>query len=287
MLSVILPVKNEGPNIKNTLDNFLASTRAEDIQLIVVDDGSDDGCCDFIAGDSRYDEVLFVRSPNLGSSNARNFGAQFAIGDVLVFADAHIKVPPTWVDGLLPFLDRYDCLSPAIKAMDGGAVGYGITVDESYEMSWNAKLSDEPFSAAINPGGFLMIRRDAFFNVGEWQKKFIVWGSEDNEFSIRLQLFGYQSAIVPSVVIEHLFRTRHPYPVDIEAFHYNKLLMAYLHFNDRRLAKIRAIMQAQQPDLYKVEEKVLAQGAIEMRQYYFTHRIYDDDWYFSKYQTNF
>lgn len=287
MLSVILPVKNEGLNIKNTLDSFLASANAENLQLIVVDDRSEDGCCDFITEDCRYAEVLLVRSPGLGSSNARNFGAQFALGDVLVFADAHVKVPPTWVDGLLPFLDRYDCVSPAIKRTDGEAVGYGITVDEAYEMSWNGKLSDEPFSAAINPGGFLMFRRDSFFNVGEWQKKFIVWGSEDNELSIRLQLFGYYSAIVPGVVVEHLFRPKHPYPVDIEAFFYNKLFMAYLHFNDRRLAKIKAQMKAQYPDLYKVEEKVLAQGGLELRQYYFANRVYDDDWYFSKYQTNF
>ncbi|HWQ62380.1 MAG TPA: glycosyltransferase family 2 protein, partial [Negativicutes bacterium] len=199
MVSVILPAKNEGPNVKNTLDSFLESADAGNLQIIVVDDSSEDGCCDFMTADGRYAEVLPVRAPGLGSSNARNFGAQFAIGDVLVFADAHVKVPPTWVDGLLPFLDRYDCLSPAIKEMNGETVGYGITVNESYEMSWNGKLSDEPFSAAINPGGFLMIRRDAFFAVGEWQKKFIVWGSEDNELSIRLQLFGYRSAIVPGV----------------------------------------------------------------------------------------
>lgn len=287
MLSVILPVKNEGTNIKNTLDSFLASANAETLQLIVVDDKSEDGCCDFIFEDRRYNEVLLVRSPGLGSANARNFGAQLALGDVLVFADAHVNVPPAWVDGLLPYLDRYDCVSPAIKMMDGETIGYGITVDDTYEMSWNGKLSDEPFSAAINPGGFLMIRRDFFYSVGEWQKKFTVWGSEDNELSIRLQLFGYLCAIVPSVVIEHLFRPKHPYPVDIEAFYYNKLLMAYLHFNDRRLAKIKAQMQSQYPDLHKVEEIVLAQGALELRREYFANRVYDDDWYFSKYQTNF
>ncbi|HWQ60925.1 MAG TPA: glycosyl transferase family 2, partial [Negativicutes bacterium] len=88
-------------------------------------------------------------------------------------------------------------------------------------------------------------------------------------------------------VVEHLFRPRHPYPVDMEAFNYNLLFMAYLHFNDHRLEKIKARMQLQPADLFKLEEKLLAQGAMELRQYYFANRIYDDDWYFGKYQTNF
>lgn len=287
MISVIFPVKNEGPNIQNTVDSFFENTSNSDVEYIVVDDASEDHCCDFIEGNSRYAAVKLVRSPGLGSAKARNFGAQLANGDVLVFADAHITVPPTWVTGLLPCLDRYDCISPAIKTMGSEAVGYGITVNKSFDMCWNGKLSEEPFSVAMNPGGFLMIKRDVFYDIDEWQKKFVVWGCEDTEISIRLQLFGYRLAIVPSVVIEHLFRTKHPYPVTLEVANYNQLFMAYLHFDFDRLAKIRSKIQSQPYSLNKIEGQVLANGAFEMRQQYFARRKHDDDWYFSEYNIEF
>lgn len=286
MISVIIPVKNEGENIQNTLDSFLENT-SSDVEYIVVDDESDDHCCDFIKKNSRYATVNLVQSPGLGSAKARNFGAQFANGDVFVFADAHITVPPTWTAGLLPALEQYDCISPAIKTMGSEAVGYGTTVNKSFDTCWNGKLSEDAFSVAMNPGGFLMIKKAVFYDIGEWQKKFVVWGCEDTEISIRLQLFGYRSAVVPSVVIEHLFRTSHPYPVELEVANYNLLFMAYLHFDFDRLSKIRSKIQSQPFSLNKIEGQVLANGALEMRQQYFDRRKHDDDWYFSKYNIEF
>ncbi|HAJ4019679.1 TPA: glycosyltransferase [Escherichia coli] len=45
MVSVIFPVKNEGINVKNTLDSLQKMKTDINYEVIVVDDASEDGCC--------------------------------------------------------------------------------------------------------------------------------------------------------------------------------------------------------------------------------------------------
>jgi len=92
-ISVVVIALNEGSNLRRTVEN-LQSTLNGNSEILVVDDGSDDKCADFLAdGDS---PVRLVRSDHLGVAAARNFGASQTSGDVILFADAHITVQPGW-----------------------------------------------------------------------------------------------------------------------------------------------------------------------------------------------
>ena len=88
MVSVVIPVYNGAALLEQCLRSVLAQSY-EDLQVIVIDDGSKDASyeiCEKIAQkDSR---VCLVRQKNAGVSAARNKGISLAKGVFILFVDA-------------------------------------------------------------------------------------------------------------------------------------------------------------------------------------------------------
>jgi len=98
LLSVVTPALNEEEGLGRLVEEVLAVLPglADDFELIVVDDGSDDGTLALLeemhAGDSR---VRFVSlSRNFGHQAAILAGMEHAAGDVVVSMDADLQHPP-------------------------------------------------------------------------------------------------------------------------------------------------------------------------------------------------
>lgn len=87
LVSVVIPLYNRGPLIRSTLDSVTNQTLdPEEIEILVVDDGSSDQSADWIA--AHYGErVQIFRRPNGGVARARNFGLQQARGEFVAFLD--------------------------------------------------------------------------------------------------------------------------------------------------------------------------------------------------------
>ncbi|TDD39590.1 glycosyltransferase [Nonomuraea terrae] len=94
LLSVVVPFYNVEPYLTECLKSLAAQT-LEDIEVILVDDGSVDGSRrvaeDFAARDPRF---VLVGQRNLGPGPARNQGIRQARGAYLAFADGDDVVPP-------------------------------------------------------------------------------------------------------------------------------------------------------------------------------------------------
>ena len=90
-LSIIIPVYR----VEATLDRCVKSVLKQDIndmEVILVDDGSPDGCpkmCDeWAEKDSR---ISVIHKENGGLSDARNAGIDVACGDYITFVDSERK----------------------------------------------------------------------------------------------------------------------------------------------------------------------------------------------------
>lgn len=86
--SIIIPVYNVEPYLRECLDSLLAQTFI-DWEAICVDDGSaDDSLCilqEYASKDARF---RAVHQDNAGVSEARNLGLSLAVGEYIVFLDA-------------------------------------------------------------------------------------------------------------------------------------------------------------------------------------------------------
>lgn len=87
-ISVIIPIYKVEDYLCQCIDSVLEQTYKE-LEVILVDDGSPDGCpaiCDdYVQKDSR---VRVVHKQNGGLSEARNVGINLATGDYIVFLDS-------------------------------------------------------------------------------------------------------------------------------------------------------------------------------------------------------
>ncbi len=87
-LSIIVPVYKARRYLQNCIESILQQTYT-DYELILVDDGSPDGCgnvCDRYA--QECDKVRVIHKKNGGLSSARNAGIAAAKGEYITFVDA-------------------------------------------------------------------------------------------------------------------------------------------------------------------------------------------------------
>jgi len=289
-VSIIIPCKNEGSNVKMTVDSMFAAQTVRDVEIIVVDDQSQDDCCRFLQTEPGYSGVRYLTTTGLGAARARNYGAAAAQGEYLVFCDAHITVPEGWLEKLLgTFSDpSVAAVAPAIGSLaNPKAVGYGQTWNERLETIWlPAPPLQQSTRVPLLPGGCLAVRRQPFFKVGGFDRGFITWGYEDVELSLKLWLFGYELYVNPGVKILHLFRKKHPYQVTFDHVNYNLLRMAYSHFNDKRINKVISLLK-EHTRAEKILQRVLKSDVLKQRQAYLNKRQRDDDWFMAEFKIPF
>ncbi|MEW9546835.1 glycosyltransferase family 2 protein [Nonomuraea sp. NPDC050783] len=106
VLSVIVPFHNVEKYIGPCLDSIAAQT-LDDLEVICVDDGSDDDGPDVVrarqAGDRRID---LVTQANRGVGHARNIGLARATGRYLAFVDGDDTVPREAFERLVASLEN-------------------------------------------------------------------------------------------------------------------------------------------------------------------------------------
>lgn len=88
LLSVIIPIYNVEKYLKKCVDSVVNQC-LNDIELILVDDGSPDRCpeiCDDYS--DKYDFVKVIHKKNGGLSEARNYGLANAKGEYIIFMDS-------------------------------------------------------------------------------------------------------------------------------------------------------------------------------------------------------
>lgn len=88
LVSVIIPIYNVEKWLPECVDSVLNQTY-KNLEVILVDDGSPDGCpaiCDEYA--TRDPRIKVIHKPNGGLSDARNAGIDVMTGDYVVFIDS-------------------------------------------------------------------------------------------------------------------------------------------------------------------------------------------------------
>ncbi len=84
-ISVIIPTHNRAATLPRAIDSVLSQTHEAD-EVIVVDDGSDDGTVEMLA--RRYPQLGCLQQPNRGVSSARNLGISQARNEWIALLDS-------------------------------------------------------------------------------------------------------------------------------------------------------------------------------------------------------
>ena len=118
LISVIVPIYKVEPYLRQCVDSIINQTY-KNLEIILVDDGSPDGCpqiCDdYAAKDTR---VKVIHKENGGLSSARNAGLDIASGDYIAFVDSDDFLVETMYQDLLEVAESHDADVTACDAFE-------------------------------------------------------------------------------------------------------------------------------------------------------------------------
>ncbi len=202
--SLIIPVYNRPAEVDELLQS-LAKQLFTDFEVIIVEDGSAQGCQDVV---QKYEGSLALKyfyKENSGPGPSRNYGAARAQGEYLIFLDSDVMVPEGYFEAIGQELpadafggpDReHPSFTPVQKAINysmtswlttGGIRGGRKSMDKFYPRSFNMGIRKDVFERL---GGFSAMRF-----------------GEDIDLSIRIFEAGFTCRLFPEAWVWHKRRT--------------------------------------------------------------------------------
>jgi glycosyltransferase involved in cell wall biosynthesis len=221
VISVIIATHNRRRLLARTLDALHAQEwPADELEILVVDNGSSDGTPHWIASRrsvGAWPRVTLLDEARPGKSHAVNHGVTRAVGSLLLFTDDDVVPDPGWVRamagamaasgadfgvGRIRPLWEAPCptwLSPALHGVlaipDNGPIPLRI-----------ARGSNEH----IMPIGTNMALRPAVVRtIGGWHSELgklrgTLRSGEDHEFYLRMLAAGFEGVYEPTASVAHL-----------------------------------------------------------------------------------
>jgi GT2 family glycosyltransferase/radical SAM superfamily enzyme YgiQ (UPF0313 family)/SAM-dependent methyltransferase len=214
LASIIIPTWNNLELTQNCLESIWEHTPSGLYELILVDNGSEDGSRQFLDDLAAAGRVrLIANKTNLGYAKACNLGARAARGEFLVMLNNDTLVTPGWLEALLEGLggdDRVAAVGAKLLYPDDSVQHAGVAINQGGKVYhlYRHFHRDHP---AVNKrrefqvltGACLLIRQGVFFQAGLFDEDFQN-GFEDVDLCFRLRQLGYRIVYNPQSVVYHL-----------------------------------------------------------------------------------
>lgn len=203
-------------NGRHLLVECLSALRAQtlsDFEMIVVDNGSQDGSLEWL-GANAPDVQVIRNDTNLGFATANNQGIRVARAPLIAVLNNDALPEPDWLQVLVDvaareagvgmFASRILLREPA-----GTIDSLGIEVDRA-GMAWNRawgrcaadRLAEQPIEVFGPSGAAAVYRREMLDQVGLFDDEFFIY-YEDVDLAWRAQWAGWRCLYVPQAIVLH------------------------------------------------------------------------------------
>jgi GT2 family glycosyltransferase len=239
--SVVIPAYDS----EETIGRAVSALRAEaqDLDVIVVDDGSHDATGARAASAGARVVRLETRG---GPARARNAGARATEAPIVVFTDADCEALPGFVARLLEPLER----DPALT----GSKGAYVTEQRSLTARFVQLEYEERYArmAGRREIDFMdtyacAYRRDALLAVGGFDERYDRPSTEDQELGFRLHARGARFVFVPEA------RTRHRHAATVRGYLSKKAKIGTFKVATLRAHPKKAIDDSHTPGSLKLQ----------------------------------
>ena len=206
MISVVVPVKNGGPELVRCLEAIARQEVADEVEVVVVDSGSSDGTPDRARAHGARVHEIEAAEFNYGLS--RNLGVELSCGETLVFTSHDASAADReWLARLVaPLADN-----PDVAGVYGRQLPYeDAPPTERYFLDF--LYGPKPRVQRVIDPEELSFETTLYSNANSamprriWEQyRFAedVVGSEDQEWSRRILLAGYTIVYEPRAAVYH------------------------------------------------------------------------------------
>lgn len=196
MISIIIPTYNSAHMVCDTINSVLSS-KEEDYEIIVVNDGSTDNTETVIASYLSDKRIKYIEQENKGLSGARNTGVLNAKGEYLVFLDADDIILPDKLTIQKNYLEENPDYDIAYSNSE-----WFIEDDFENTRKVNFPVYTEHIINHLIFGNFIhvnsvMVRKDAIIKAGLFDEK--LRELEDWDLWLRMALNGSKFGFTPGV----------------------------------------------------------------------------------------
>lgn len=178
-VSVVMPLYNRAPMVRMVLDALTNQTYTN-IEYVIVDDGSKDDGADII--EREYPKVKVVRQQNGGCASARNACIRNATGDIVLFVDSDVIVPPDWVETHV----RYHI--GAKKRIVQGQLIRIVRLEDAGKIPYSAIHYSRSYFDTAN----VSVARQGLIDCGGFDQVTYKKGWEDLDTGLELLKLGYK-----------------------------------------------------------------------------------------------
>jgi glycosyltransferase involved in cell wall biosynthesis len=192
LVSVVMPVYNGEKYLKTALDSILAQTFV-DFELIIVNDGSNDGTPEILKNYSDPRVTIINNAFNIGIPKSLNKALKIIRGEYFCRQDADDFSLPERLERQVAFLKKHDSM---------GAVGssYSLIDLDSRDIK-TITLSENPYTVHFMCMPSILIRKACLEKVGLFREVFDI--AEDYDFYLRLSEY-----FKIGIIVEPLYKYR-------------------------------------------------------------------------------
>lgn len=191
LVSVVMPAYNASRFIQKSIHSVL-NQDYPNIEVIVVDDGSEDGTAE--VAEQSGNRVRVIRQKNAGPAAARNRGIEEAGGQFIAFLDAD----DVWLPGKISLQVAYLQGHPDVGIAYGGFLRWYAQPDKSYLAAPTPLNMHSPLKLVPEHSGWIykdilldsviciitaMVRRTVFETIGRFDESLRT--GEDYDFWLR------------------------------------------------------------------------------------------------------
>jgi dolichol-phosphate mannosyltransferase len=158
-VSVVLPSYNERENIEEAIDRITKSVGEKLEEIIIVDDNSPDETWKLVQELNKPKVRLIKRINEKGLASALADGVAAAKGNVVVWMDCDLGLPPEDIPRLVEKLDKYDVAIGSRYAKNGkdlrpawrAALSTALNIYSSLILGWEVRDYSSGFIAVHKP----------------------------------------------------------------------------------------------------------------------------------------
>ena len=182
-LTIVTVTYNSG----GVIAHLLSSLPSPDIELLVVDNGSSDGCQAIAA---TFANVRVIQNGNIGYGRAANVGFREATTAYVLLMNPDVMISQETIDQMLACMDA----NPDIGILGGNLTGE--PAEGLQDVVWIV-------------GALMLIRRDALAQVGLFDEQIFLF-YEESDLCQRFLKAGWRLAVLQSAVAGHEIGTSSP-----------------------------------------------------------------------------